>query len=61
MAYFLRIISNLVMALQLALKQPDSNLKDTNFPQSDCIKAKNCTSDLHQREQRQNQALSFFS
>lgn len=49
------------MALQLALKQPDSNLKDTNFPQSDCIKPKNCTSDLHQREQRQNQALSFFS
>lgn len=52
MAYFLSIISNSVMALQLALNQPDSNLKDTNFPQSDGVELKNCTSDLHQCEQR---------
>lgn len=39
-----------MIALWLVVKNSDSNLDDMNFPQSDSIKLKNVTPDLHQCE-----------
>lgn len=60
-AYFLRVISNLMIALPLAFQQSDSNLDYTNFPQSDCIKLKNVTPDLHQCEQSKKSGSGLLS
>lgn len=60
-AYFLRIISNSVIALQVALKQPDYNLDDTNFLQSDCIKLKNFTPDSQPVWTKRKSGLGLFS
>lgn len=39
-----------MIALQLVFKKSDPNIDDINFPQSDSIKLKNVTPDLHQCE-----------
>lgn len=60
-AYFLRIISNSVIALQVALKQPDSKLDNTNFPQRDRIKLKNCTPDSQPGWTKRKSGLGLFN